>query len=217
MTNFSNLLNIILVHGLWGNAGHWSGVISELGHKGYTVDNLQALDLGLLSLESDAARLKTAIDSKNGSVLLVGHSYGGEVITMAGDDPKVKGLVYIAALALDQGESLATIQAQYPPVGADNIYVDSDNYVWIQHDKFRETFCQDLSEAEAFPLNVGQHAPLANVLTDNVTTVAWKTKPSWYQVSTNNNHETRLIPGLDAGPHDQPRSGGVYGQADQRP
>jgi pimeloyl-ACP methyl ester carboxylesterase len=123
-------------------------------------------------------------------VLLVGHSYGGAVITEAGGLPNVVGLVYIAAFAPDAGESLADIAAVgAPPSGGANLSLDSDGYLWINPKKFHESFCQDLTPEEGLVMGMTQKAPLASAFGDKVTAPAWRKKPCWYQVSS----EDRMI------------------------
>src|SRR5215468_733005 len=134
---------IILVHGFWGGAAHWSKVIVHLSRMGYT--SIHAVENPLTSLADDVERTTKMVTQVSGPVLLVGHSYGGAVITGVGIATNVVGLVYIAAFAPDAGESLADIaQAAPPPAGAQNVKPDSDGYVWIDRDKFGESFCQDL-------------------------------------------------------------------------
>jgi pimeloyl-ACP methyl ester carboxylesterase len=118
-----------------------------------------------------------------GPVVLVGHSYGGAVITEAGNLPNVAALVYIAAFAPDAGEGLAQLTEQMPPAAIANAAPDSDGYLWLVQDKFHESFCQELSAEEALVMAVTQKAPLASTLGDAVTAPAWKHKPSIYQVS----------------------------------
>lgn len=174
--------HVILVHGFWGGAAHWGKVILELHRRGY--DKLNAVEIPLTSLADDAGRTAKMISQADGPVLLVGHSYGGAVITEAGNDDKVAGLVYVAAFAPDAGESPGGISQQAPPAAFDNITQDSDGYLWLPQDKYRESFCQDLDEDESLVMAVTQKAPLASTFGDNVSTPAWRSKPSWYQVST---------------------------------
>ena len=179
---------IVLVHGFWGGAAHWTKVIIQLSKLGY--ETIHAVENPLTSLRDDAARTRKMIAQHNSPVLLVGHSYGGAVITEAGNQPNVVGLVYIAAFAPEAGESLADIaQAFPPPAGAANVAPDSDGYVWINPEKFRESFCQDLTADEALVMAVTQKAPVGSTFADKVTAPAWKTKPSWYQISS----EDRMI------------------------
>lgn len=177
-----NKPTIILVHGFWGGAAHWSKVIVALAAKGY--QSLYAVENPLTSLADDAERTRKMIAQQKGPVLLVGHSYGGAVITEAGDQPNVVGLVYIAAFAPDAGESPGGITANRPPVAAANLAPDSDGYLWVKQDKFHESFCQDLTADEALVMAVTQKAPLASTFGDTITAPAWKKKPSWYQISS---------------------------------
>ncbi|GAA3244534.1 alpha/beta hydrolase [Streptomyces lavendulae] len=117
-------------------------------------------------------------------MVLVGHSYGGAVITEAGTLPNVAGLVYVAAFAPDAGESPGGISQELPPAAFENIAPDSDGYLWVRPEKFRESFAQDLTEDEARIMAVTQKAPLASTFGDPVSDPAWRTKPCWYQVST---------------------------------
>ncbi|MDI5924206.1 alpha/beta hydrolase [Rhizobium leguminosarum] len=178
---------IILVHGFWGGAAHWGKVILELAHRGY--QSVHAVELPLTSLAEDAERTCKMVAQQKGPVLLVGHSYGGAVITEAGDQPNVAGLVYIAAFAPDEGESPAAITQRHPPAALANIEPDSDSYLWLKADKFHESFCQDISLEDAFVLAATQKAPLAGTFGDVITAPAWRKKPSWYQISS----EDRMI------------------------
>lgn len=176
--------SIVLVHGFWGGAAHWSKIIVELNRRGY--ESLHAVENPLTSLADDAERTRKMARQVDGPVLLVGHSYGGAVITEAGDLPNVVGLVYVAAFAPDAGESLGQISEWQAAeaVAAGNIAPDSDGYVWIKQDKFQESFCQDLPADEALVMAVTQKAPLGSTFGDTVSAPAWKKKPAWYQVST---------------------------------
>jgi pimeloyl-ACP methyl ester carboxylesterase len=173
---------IVFVHGFWGGAAHWGKVILELSRKGYA--DLRAVENPLTSLAEDAERTRKMVKQQPGPVLLVGHSYGGAVITEAGDLPNVVGLVYIAAFAPDAGESPGGISQALPPAAFPNLAPDSDGYLWIKLDKYHESFCPDLSADEAQVMAVGQKAPLASTFGDAVTAPAWKKKPSWYQLSS---------------------------------
>lgn len=173
---------IVLVHGFWGGAAHWANVIVELSKRGY--DSVKAVENPLTSLAEDAARTQQMVKQVDGPVLLVGHSYGGAVITEAGNLPNVVGLVYVAAFAPDGGESPGQISEEHPPDAFANIEPDSDGYLWIKPDKFQESFAQDLSDDEALVMAVTQKAPPGSTFGDTVTDPAWKHKPTWYQVST---------------------------------
>ncbi|RXV73778.1 alpha/beta hydrolase [Burkholderia stabilis] len=178
---------IVLVHGFWGGAAHWAKVIVELARKGHV--SLHAVEVPLTSLADDAERARKMVSQVDGPVLLVGHSYGGAVISEAGNLPNVAGLVFIAAFAPDAGESPGGITQEHLPVAAPNLAPDSDGYLWLKPDKFHESFCQDLSSDEALVMAVTQKAPLASTFADTVSTPAWRTKPSWYQISS----EDRMI------------------------
>lgn len=173
---------VVLVHGFWGGAAHWGKVITELHRRGF--GSLHAVEIPLTSLADDAARTRKMVQQIDGPVLLVGHSYGGAVISEAGDLPNVKGLVYIAAFAPDAGESPGAISQEMPPAAEENLAPDSDGYLWIKQDKFHESFAQDLLTDETLVMAVTQKAPLVSTFGDNVTSAAWRAKPSWYQVST---------------------------------
>ena len=177
--------SIVLVHGFWGGAAHWSKVIVELKDRGY--ESLHAVENPLTSLADDVERTQKMVKQVDGPVLLVGHSYGGAVVTAAGDLPNVLGLVYVAAFAPDAGENLAQIGEWNvaAAAAAGNVEPDSDGYVWIKQDKFQESFCQDLPDDEALVMAVTQKAPVGSTFGDTVSDPAWKTKPTWYQVSTN--------------------------------
>jgi len=180
--------SIVLVHGFWGGAAHWSKVIIQLSKMGY--DSIGAVENPLTSLANDAERTRKMVAQQKGPVLLVGHSYGGAVITEAGNQPNVVGLVYIAAFAPDAGESLLDVGAAFPPPpGVANAAPDSDGFVWINPAKFRESFCQDVTADEALVMAVTQKAPVGSTFADKVTAPAWNSKPSWYQVSS----EDRMI------------------------
>ncbi|MGN7743813.1 alpha/beta hydrolase [Pseudomonas sp. 22526] len=178
---------IVLVHGFWGGAAHWNKVIVELLQRGYT--RIRAVELPLTSLAEDVERTRKLVAQQEGPVLLVGHSYGGAVITEAGLAPNVAGLVYIAAFAPDSGESPGGITQQHPPVAAANLQPDSDGYLWVKPELFHESFCQDLPEQDGLVMGLTQKAPLASTFGDTIGTPAWKHKPSWYQIST----EDRMI------------------------
>lgn len=143
----------------------------------------------LTSLADDVERTRKMIAQVQGDVLLVGHSYGGAVITEVGNQPNVVGLVYIAAFAPDAGESPGGITQQHLPVGAPNLEPDSDGYLWVKADKYHESFCQDLTNDEGLVMGITQKAPVASTFGDTISNPAWKNKPSWYQIST----EDRMI------------------------
>lgn len=174
--------DIVLVHGFWGGAAHWAKAILELSRMGYT--SIHAVENPLTSLADDAQRTREMVRQLPGPVVLVGHSYGGKVITEMGDLPNVKALVYIAAFAPDHGESAGGLSQEMPPAAFPNIAPDSDGRLWINAAKFRESFCQDLTADEALVMAVTQKAPNASTFGDAVSDPAWKKKPCWYQLST---------------------------------
>ncbi|MGC5698626.1 alpha/beta hydrolase [Pseudomonas sp. NFXW11] len=172
---------IVLVHGFWGGAAHWNRVIVELLNRGY--EKIRAVELPLTSLAEDVARTRKLVAQQAGPVLLVGHSYGGAVITEAGHAANVKGLVYIAAFAPDQGESPGGLTQEFLPAAAANLEPDSDGYLWVRPELFQQSFCQDLSAEEGLVMGLTQKAPLASTFGDTLGAPAWRDKPSWYQVS----------------------------------
>lgn len=178
---------VVLVHGFWGGAAHWRNVILELARRGHT--DLRAVELPLTSLADDATRTREMVQQVDGPVVLVGHSYGGAVITEAGNLPNVAGLVYVAAFAPDTGESPGQISEEQPPAAFENIEPDSDGRLWVAQDKFKESFAQDLPDDDTLVMAVTQKAPLGSTFGDQVTDPAWKQKPTWYQIST----EDRMI------------------------
>ncbi|MBD0710488.1 MULTISPECIES: alpha/beta hydrolase [unclassified Streptomyces] len=181
--------SIVLVHGFWGGAAHWSRVVVELHRRGHELLHLHAVENPLTSLADDAERTRKMVCQVEGPVVLVGHSYGGAVITETGDLPNVTALVYVAAFAPDAGESPGQLTQERPPAAFYDIVPDSDGYLWIKPDSFHGSFAQDLSVEEAQAMAVTQKAPLDSTFGDAVTVPAWRVKPSYYQVST----EDRMI------------------------
>ncbi|UMZ09272.1 alpha/beta hydrolase [Pseudomonas sp. MPFS] len=185
---------IVLVHGFWGGAAHWNRVIVELLERGY--QKIRAVELPLTSLAEDVERTRKLVAQQAGPVLLVGHSYGGAVITQAGHASNVVGLVYIAAFAPDNGESPGGLTQEFPPEAAPNLEPDSDGYLWVRPERFQQSFCQDLPAQEGLVMGLTQKAPLASTFGDTLGAPAWRDKPSWYQVSS----ADRMI-----APHNQER------------
>ncbi|KDP89082.1 alpha/beta hydrolase [Cupriavidus basilensis] len=181
-------MNIVLVHGAWGDASHWREVIPLLHARGYHV---AAVQNPLTGLADDIDRTSRLIAAQDGPTLLVGHSYGGAVITGAGHAPNVVGLVYVAAFAPDEGESLGSIFArQAPPPGGAHIRPDKDGFLWLDPEAFQQSFGDDLSDVDALVMAVTQKPIAGRCFEDKSGPPAWKTKPSWYQVSAND----RMIP-----------------------
>src|ERR1017187_1121860 len=188
-TNTStHVKNIVLVHGGFVDGSGWAGVYKALKKEGYTVSIVQN---PTISLADDAAVTKRAIASLNGPVILVGHSYGGAVITEAGNDPKVVGLVYVTAFALDKGESVASLLKD-PPPGATvpPILPPQDGYLFLDRAKFPAAFAGDVSSEAASFMADSQVPWRLDALNGAVTEAAWRPKPSWYLVST----EDKMIP-----------------------
>ena len=174
--------NIVSVHGAWADGSSWSKVIPLLQAKGLHV---VAVQNPLTSLADDVAATKRAIASQDGPVLLVGHSYGGVVITEAGNDPKVVGLVYVAALAPSEGESVASVTKPFPPTPlGSEVRADAEGFLTVTPKGIAEDFAQDLTDKEKQILTATQ-APTAAVFGATVTTAAWKTKPSWSVIASN--------------------------------
>ncbi len=172
--------NVVLVHGAFADGSGWESVARILMKDGYKVSVVQ---LPETSYAADQKYTKAAIDAMDGPVVLVGHSYGGSVITEAGNHPKVKALVYIAAFALDTGESCASIEQALPPASK-AIKSDSDGNWWIDQKFFAADFAADLPAEKAAFMAVSQVPISTDAFTHKVTSPAWKTKPAWYMVAT---------------------------------
>jgi pimeloyl-ACP methyl ester carboxylesterase len=172
---------IVLVHGAFADGSSWAKVIPILQAKGYTVTAVQN---PLTSFADDVAATKRALDLQTGPVVLVGHSWGGVVITEAGMDPKVVGLVYVAAFAPDVGEVVSDIGKSYPtPVALAAATVDKSGFMTLPTDAFVKHFASDLPATEARVLAAAQGPILAAAFRTQVSNEAWKTKPSWYIVA----------------------------------
>lgn len=175
--------SIVLVHGAFADATGWQKVIPLLEAKGYAVTAVQN---PLKSIADDVATTRRAIESQKGDVILVGHSYGGAIITGAGaNNPKVKALVYVAAFAPDAGETIGALIAQFPatPLGT-GLVPDSAGFLFIDRTKFREIFAKDVSEGESAIMAATQKPVAAASFGETQPVAAWKTVPSWYAVST---------------------------------
>lgn len=181
--------NIMLVHGAWADGSCWSKVILLLEAKGYTV---KAAQIPLTSLEEDIQVTRRLLSSHTQPTVLVGHSYGGAVITGAATaTPQVKALVYITAFGLDEGESLESLSKQGPPSpGSTAIEPDKNGFLWINREKFHKAFAGDVTKDEATVMAAVQK-PLGFPAFGGVEgTPAWKTIPSWYLKCT----EDQMIP-----------------------
>jgi pimeloyl-ACP methyl ester carboxylesterase len=174
--------NVVLVHGLYADGSSWGKVIPLLQAKGLHVTAVQN---PTTSLDADVDAVKRALAQQDGPTLLVAHSYGGMVISQAGDDPKVSGLVYIAARAPDAGEDYPALARKFPAAPASKGLQWSDGYGKLSEDAFVHDFAGDLphDEAEAY---YAVQQPMGKAITMAKTTVAaWHDKPTWYAVSTN--------------------------------
>src|SRR6202030_2502642 len=180
--------NIVLVHGGLVDGSGWKDVYKILKKDGYTVSIVQE---PTISLPDDVAVTKRVIDSQNGPVILVGHSYGGVVITEAGNDPKVAGLVYVTAFAPDKGESAASlIKNARPGAPVPPILPPQDGYLFLDKAKFPAAFAADVSPDVASFMADSQVPWGIEALSGAINQPAWRTKPSWDIVST----EDRMIP-----------------------
>jgi pimeloyl-ACP methyl ester carboxylesterase len=188
-TNASTAVrNIVLVHGGFVDGSGWQGVYKALKKNGYNVTVVQN---STTSLAEDVATTKRAIATQDGPVILVGHSYGGAVITEAGNDPRVVGLVYIAAFAPDRGESVSLLIKSAPPgAPVPPILPPVDGYLMLDKAKFPASFAGDVSPEEAAFMADSQVPWSVNALGGAVTEPAWKAKPSWYLLTT----EDKMIP-----------------------
>src|SRR5881628_153126 len=174
--------NVVLVHGGFVDGSGWEGVHKILKKAGFSVTIVQN---PTLSLAGDVAVTKRALAAQGGQAILVGHSYGGVVITEAGNDPNVAGLVYIAAFAPDKGESVSSL-IKNPPAGAPvpPILPPQDGFLFLDREKFAASFAADVNEDAAAFMADAQVPWGVEALGGAVTEPAWKSKPSWYLVAT---------------------------------
>lgn len=173
--------NVVLVHGAFADGSGWRGVYDELTARGYRVTIVQN---PLTSLADDVAATKRVLDQQDGPTLLVGHSYGGTVITEAGVDPKVTGLVYVSGLAPDAGETTSQQYADYPTPPSFVIETGPDGFGFINREKFKAGFAADTSDEVAAFLRDSQVPINMAIFGDTLTQAAWRTKPSWAVVAT---------------------------------
>ena len=178
---------VILVHGAWSDAFHWENVILGLYGKGYKV---RAVENSLKSIEDDTDNLIRLIGAHQEPVILVGHDYGGAIITRAGNEDNVVGLVYCAAYSLDESETINDVLAYRDPSPSAANFVNQMDYIWIKYDKFRESYCQDVPEDKAYVMSVTQKPIYSKVLNDPSGEAAWKNLPRWYQISS----KDRIVP-----------------------
>ena len=180
--------NVVLVHGGFVDGSGWEGVYNELKKDGYTVSIVQN---PTLSLQGDADAAKRIIDAQGEPVILVGHSYGGAVITEAGNDPNVEALVYIAAFVPDAGESVNTLIEGFPKDGPQPpILPPQDGFLFLDREKFHDSFAADV-DADAAAFMADAQVPWGlDALGGTISEAAWRNKPSWYLLTT----EDRMIP-----------------------
>ena len=181
--------NILLVHGAWADGSCWSDVIALLQARGYTVTAPQFPES---SLADDVARLRQVLGLLDGPTLVVGHSYGGQIMTALGEETSnVVGLVYIAAFGLDQGESIgALLQAGPPTPALAHLKIDSRGFAWVPEDDFVGHFAADIDPVKARVMFAVQQALSASTLEDVMGVPAWKALPTWYLVAA----EDQAIP-----------------------
>lgn len=188
MSADSTTKNVVLVHGGFVDGSGWQGVYDQLTNDGFNVTIVQN---PTVSLAGDVAATRWVLDGQDGPVVLVGHSYGGVVISEAGNHPKVAALVYIAAFAPDKGESVQTLIAN-PPPGAPvpPILPPRDGFLLLDREQFAESFAADLPAQQAAFMADSQLPWGVDALSGQVTEPAWRSKPSWYLVAS----EDRMIP-----------------------
>ena len=180
--------NVVLVHGGFVDGSGWQGVYSNLAKDGYGVSIVQN---PTLSLEGDADATRRVIDAQSAPVTLVGHSYGGAVITEAGNDPNVAGLVYIAGFVPDKGESVNTLIGGFPKDGPQPpILPPQDGFLFLDREKFHDSFAADVSAEDAAFMADSQVPWGVEALGGTISEAAWRSRPSWYLLTT----EDRMIP-----------------------
>jgi pimeloyl-ACP methyl ester carboxylesterase len=177
-------LTIVFVHGLWADGSCWSKVISPLVDKGYKVISVQN---PTTSLEDDVAATKRVLDRADGDVVLVGHSWGGSVITEAGADPRVKALVYIAAFAPDKGETAGSLGDSVAPTILPGFIQNANGYLTLSREGVAKGFAADLSPKEQDLVYAVQPPASQKVFGDVGVNAAWKNKPTWYVVASEDN------------------------------
>jgi pimeloyl-ACP methyl ester carboxylesterase len=187
-TVMHKVTNVVLVHGGFVDGSGWEDVYKILRKDGYAVSIVQN---PTISLADDVAATRHIIEMHNGPVILVGHSYGGAVITEAGNDPKVVGLVYIAAFAPDQGESVSTLIKDPPPdAPVPPILPPQNGFLFLDKAKFAASFAADVDADRAAFMADSQVPWGVGALSGTISVPAWKTKPSWYLVAT----QDKMIP-----------------------
>jgi pimeloyl-ACP methyl ester carboxylesterase len=174
---------IVLVHGAWADGSCWSAVIERLQASGYEVIAPQFPET---SLAADVARLRQVLARQDGPVIVAGHSYGGQIMTALGADARnVAGLVYIAAFGLDEGESIGGLLAQGPPTPAlAHLDIDSDGFAWLPEDDFVKHFAADVDPVRARVMHAVQQPLAASTLQDVMGVPAWRSRPCWFLVAS---------------------------------
>jgi pimeloyl-ACP methyl ester carboxylesterase len=180
----SDRANIVLVHGAWADGSCWNGVIERLQGRGFEV---RAPQFPLCSLADDVARLRQVLEFQDGPTIVAGHSYGGQIMTALGDEaPNVVGLVYIAAFALDEGETLGALLSGRPPTPAlAHMFTDSRGFGWLSENDFVNHFAADVDPIWARVMYAVQQALAVSAFEDVMGVPAWKSLPSSYLVAQN--------------------------------
>ena len=180
----SKKATIVFVHGLWADGSSWNKLINPLVDKGYEVISVQN---PTIFLEDDVTATKRAIERAGGDVVLVGHSWGGFVITEVGVDPRVKALVYIAAFAPDKGETAASLGQSASPTILSGFIQKANGYLTLSREGVAKAFAGDLTQKEQDVVYAVQEPAAEKVFGDVASNAAWKTKPSWFVVSSEDN------------------------------
>jgi pimeloyl-ACP methyl ester carboxylesterase len=178
----ADLPKVVLVHGAWADGSCWTAVIESLQAQGYDVTAPQFPET---STEDDVARLRQTLARIEGPVILAGHSYGGQIITALGPDPKVAALIYVAAFGIDEGESLGKLLSGGPPTPAlANLVVDEQGFGWLPEDDFVGHFAGDLDPAQARILYAVQQPISLSTFEYTMGDPGWKSVPTWFIVAT---------------------------------
>src|SRR6476620_10397598 len=189
----NQLPDIVLVHGAWADGSSWSEVIRLLQQDGY---NVTAPQFPLTSLTNDVARLRQVLAAQTGPAVVAGHSYGGQIMTALGEDePKVAGLVYVAATALDEGESIGEVLGAGEPTPAiAHLRIDDQGFAWLPQDDFVKHFAGDVDPVEANVMYSVQQPLPASALGDVMGTPAWRSTRTWYAVAR---HDEAIPPDVE--------------------
>jgi pimeloyl-ACP methyl ester carboxylesterase len=189
----THIRNVVLVHGAFADGSSWSKVIPRLQTKGY---NVTSVGIPLTSFKDDVAATRRAIEMQDGPAVLVGHSYGGVVITEAGNDAKVASLVYVAAFAPDAGQSIVEISNAFPkPIGLSKVAPLPDGFLLLTPDGVATGFAQDLSKEEQALLTAVQPQTSGSIFAAEPTQAAWRSKPCWYILAS---EDHMIDPGQEA-------------------